>query len=107
MVGKIGVVGVSAARFVTDNALSVLQVHCVGLGTTPAPASSSLQNNCAVLGVEFETLKMLITLAIPDLNLTDLSLWLAALNAGPVIFGSLCATIGTIHQSELVLPIVG
>ena len=94
---------VSDARFVTDNALSVLQVHCVGLVTTPA--SSSLQNNCAVLGVEFETKKLLTT--IPYLNLTDLSLWLAALKAGPVIFGSLCATIGTIHQSELVLITAG
>ncbi len=77
------------------------------MGLVTTPAYSSLQNNCAVLGVEFETKKLLTTLVIPDFNLTDLSLWLAALKAGPVIFVSLCATIGTIHQSELVLPIVG
>ncbi len=74
------------------------------MGLVTKPTFSSLQNNCTVLGVEFETKKMLITLAIPDLDLTDLSLWLAALKAGPVIVVSLCATIGTIHQSELVLP---
>jgi hypothetical protein len=47
----------------------------------------------------------LITYPIPDLDLGDLSLWLTKFKGGPIVFGSLCATISTILQSELVLNI--
>ena len=44
---------------------------------------------------------------IPDLDLSNLSLWLQKLNTGAVIFGSVCATISTIPQSELELNVIG
>ncbi len=49
----------------------------------------------------------MITWVIPDLDFGDLGLWLADLDAAPVVFGSLSAAIGTIPQNELVLSIAG
>ncbi len=49
----------------------------------------------------------MITWVVPDLDLGDLSLWLADLDAAPVVFGSLNAAIGTIPQNELVLNTAG
>ena len=49
----IGIIG-SASRFVTDDSLSVLEIHRVGLVSYISnPVKSSLQNNCAVLVVKF------------------------------------------------------
>ncbi len=44
---------------------------------------------------------------IPDLDLADLSLWLAVFKGGPVLFGSLSAAIGSVCKGELVLNSVG
>ena len=44
---------------------------------------------------------------IPDLDLSNLSLWLVKLNTVAVIFRSVCATISTIPQSELELNFIG
>ncbi len=43
------------ARFVADGSLSILDIHRVGLFTTNNPVVSSLEHNCAVLGVELQT----------------------------------------------------
>ena len=40
---------------------------------------------------------------IADLNFAELSLWRVELKAGPVVFKSFCAAIGSIAQNELVL----
>jgi hypothetical protein len=50
---------------------------------------------------------MLWTWVIPDLDLADLSLWLADFKAAPVVFGTLSAAIGSILEGELVLNVVG
>ena len=72
------------------------------------PFKSSLQNNYTVLGIEFETKQRSNAWVIPDLDLFDLSLWLADLDAAPVITSfSFCAAIGSIPQSELVLSTFG
>jgi hypothetical protein len=47
----------------------------------------------------------LITWPIADLDLGDLSLWLAVLKAAPVAAASLGAAIGAVLQTELVLNI--
>ena len=80
------------SRLVADDSLSLLQIHRVGLETTSmslmrptSPVKSRLQNNCTVLGIEFEAIKRLIPFAIPDLDLLQLSLWLADLKGGPVV----------------------
>jgi hypothetical protein len=44
---------------------------------------------------------------IPDLDLGELSLWLADFKAEPVVFGSLSSTTGSVLQSELELFVVG
>ncbi len=75
-----------ACRFVADDSLSILQMHRVGLVTTISdPVLSSLQNNCTVFGVEPETIKHCIVWVIPDLDLLELSLWLADFTGGPVV----------------------
>ena len=51
-----GMGGVGDSRFVADDSLSILKVHCVGLVTFSNPVISSLQNNCTVLVVELETI---------------------------------------------------
>ena len=79
--GRFGV----ATRFVADDSLTILKMHRKGLAITiNNPVKSSLQNNCTVLGVEFETLKTEGFFAIPYLNLVNLSLWLVDLKAAPV-----------------------
>jgi len=46
----------------------------------------------------------MIVLVIPDQDLSNLSLWLVDLDAGPVFFSfSFLATISTIPQSELII----
>ncbi len=42
---------------------------------------------------------------IPDLDLADLSLWLADFKAAPVVFETLSAAIGSILEGELVMLI--
>ncbi len=54
MVGTIRVVGVGS-RFEADDSLSISKMHRVGLITISDPVPSSLELNCTVLGVEFET----------------------------------------------------
>ncbi len=50
----------------------------------------------------------MITWDIPDLDLGDLSLWLAHFDAAPGVLGNcLSAAIGTIPQNELVLSFAG
>ena len=47
----------------------------------------------------------MIVLVIPDIDLSNLSLWLADLDAGPFVTCSIRATIITFTQNELVLVI--
>ncbi len=43
-------------RFVADDSLSILKMHCVRFVITISkPVESSLQLNCTVLGVELQT----------------------------------------------------
>jgi len=101
--GLIGVVGVGP-RSVAYDSLSILEIHPVGKRVNIRnPVISSLQNNCTVLFVKFETFKHFIF--IPELNLTNLSLWLVDLNEGQVVFCYFCAAIDSIFQSELVSTI--
>ena len=94
------------SRFVADDSLSILQMHRVCTATTiSSPVISSLQNKCTVLGVELKTTKTSIDCAITDFDLANLSLWLVNLNAAPVVFWSLSATICSIPERELVLII--
>ena len=44
---------------------------------------------------------------IPDLDLSNLSLWLKKFNTSPVVLGSVCTTISTIPQNKLVLNFTG
>ena len=44
---------------------------------------------------------------IPDIDLCELSLWLADLKGGPVVAVSLSATISSVRKGELVLSIAG
>ncbi len=105
MVGRVGVLGVGS-RFEADDSLSILEMHCVGTVTIFNPVKSSLHHNCTVLGIELETAYCLSIWVIPDLDFGDLSLWLAHLDAYPVVFASLSAAIGTIPQSKPVLNLV-
>jgi hypothetical protein len=44
------------SRFEADDSLSILQIHRVGLAPILSKTiKSSLQNNCTVLGVEFQS----------------------------------------------------
>ncbi len=93
------------SRFLADDSLTILIMHRVGLVTTTKnPVKSSLQNNCTILGVKFRPTKKLTVWAVPNLNLTDLSLLLININAGPVVFSPFSAAISTIPKGELVLP---
>ncbi len=82
MIGAIGV----GSRFKTNDALSVLEVHCVGLVILISrPVVSSLQDNCTVLGVKLKTRQTLTAWIIADLDLGDLSLWLFDIQAAPIV----------------------
>ena len=81
--GMVGVVRV-ASRIVADDSLSISKMHSVGLVTISNPVSTSVQNNYTVRSVEFETNYNLIRLAIPDLDLCELSRWLANFKGSPV-----------------------
>ncbi len=55
-------IGETGSRFVADDSLSIIQMHRVGLAYISCHLGlSSLQNNCTVLGVEYETKQQLIT----------------------------------------------
>ncbi len=101
-----GILWVVGSQFVVDDSLAILEIHRVGLVFMSNPVETSLKNNYTGLSIELETYYHLIFRIIPHLDLADLSLWLADLDAGPVIVRSLGATIGTIPQSELVLKLV-
>ena len=51
---SLGVVG-AGSRFEAEDSLSILEMYRVGLLTSSNPVILSLQNNCTVLGEEFET----------------------------------------------------
>ncbi len=92
------------SRFVANDSLSILEMHRVGHVAFISPVKTCLQNNCFVLGVEFETTEYLINRAVSDLDLLYLSLWFAYLNLGPpIVSRANCATISSIAQSELEL----
>ncbi len=83
--GRIGVEGVGS-RFEANDSLSIREVHCVGLVfTISKPVVSSLQDNCTVLGVKLETRQTFSVWIIADLDLGDLSLWLFAIQAAPIV----------------------
>ena len=78
MEGIIGPVGVGS-RFKADDSLSILKMHRVGLVTKSLPIKSSLQSDCPVFGVKFETIQLLSNWVITDLDFFNLSLPLAQL----------------------------
>ncbi len=103
MVGISGIRG-TTSRFVAEDSFSIRKIHRVGLETFVNPVLSSLKHNCTVLAIELQTFQcVIILLVIPDLDLFDLSLWLAALKAGPVVVCSLTATVGSVRESEFEL----
>ncbi len=67
------------------------------------PVVSSLQDNCTVLGVKLETLQKLLAWIIADLDLGDLSLWMFAIQAAPIVSTSFSGTTSAVSQNELIL----
>ncbi len=81
-----GTIGGMASRFVADDSLAIRKMHRVGHAiATSNPVYSSLQNNCAVFVVELETQKLFKVWVVPDLDLLELSLWLADFKRGPIV----------------------
>ncbi len=76
-------IGGVGSGFVADDPISILEIYRVGLPIIiiSNPVIPSLQNNCTVLGVESQATQTLVIWRIPDLNLANLSLWLADLKA--------------------------
>jgi hypothetical protein len=81
-----GIIGGAGSRLVANDSLSVLEEYCMGLVLLiSSPVDTSLQDNCTVFGVELQTHQKLSVWIIADLDLGDLSLWLFAIQAAPIV----------------------
>ena len=84
-------------------------MHRVGKDIIPnfsIPVWSNLQNNCTVTGVELQTGKQ-VRIDITDLDLWELSYWLAEFMGGPVVLWSHRAPlICSVRKGELELKVI-